>query len=371
LVQNLGTDFHIYTMNWSPNQLTFLVDNVAYYTYNPTIKDNTTWPFDAEQYILLNTAMGGIAGAVPANFSQCTMEIDYVRVYQNTAPDTKAPTNFTASIGETTSSSVELLLKANDDSGSIGYNVAYGTQNVNTTGASGAVKSYIVTGLNPSTNYTFTVAARDVANNQAANNPIVLTAKTAATSTILCAGTGKLSQQGSFSTGYTYEYKTEGSNVKVTYTLLDTDKVGVVAYLWKQSPFGETSMKNVSGNTFTHTLTGQTLGSSINYGVKFAFSGGLAVTPYYSYIVGNTCSSASKEAITEKGYSFNNPARNFIHITSKNKLDKVELYDLSGKLVLTSQNTENIDIQTLPSGAYMMLLYAGKESTSEKIIIEK
>jgi beta-glucanase (GH16 family) len=370
LVKNLGTDFHIYTVNFSPNQLTFLVDGVAYYTYNPAVKDKTTWPFDTEQYILLNTAMGGIAGAIPSNFAQCTMEIDYVRVYQNTTPDTKTPTNFTATIGESTSSSVELLLKASDDSGSIAYNVAYGTQNINTTGASGTLKSYIVTGLNPNTNYTFTVTAKDAANNQAANNPIVLNAKTAVNSSLLCAGTSKLSQQGSFSTGYDYEFKTEGSNVKVTYTLLDSDKVGVVAYLWKQSPFGETSMINTTGKTFTHTLTGQTLGSSINYGVKFAFAGGLAVTPYYSYVVGNICSSESKDIVIDKGYSFNNPASGFIKITSKSKIDKVELYHLSGSLVLTSQNTESIDIQALPSGTYTMLLYTGKESVTEKVIVE-
>jgi hypothetical protein len=370
LVKNLGTDFHIYTVNFSPNQLTFLVDGVAYYTYNPAVKDKTTWPFDTEQYILLNTAMGGIAGAIPSNFAQCTMEIDYVRVYQNTTPDTKTPTNFTATVGESTSSSVELLLKASDDSGSIAYNVAYSTQNISTTGASGALKSYIVTGLNPNTNYTFTVTAKDAANNQATNNPIVLNAKTAVNSSLLCAGTSKLSQTGSFSTGYTYEFKTEGSNVKVTYTLLDSDKVGVVAYLWKQSPFGETSMTNTSGKTFTHTLTGQTLGSTINYGVKFAFAGGLAVTPYYSYTVGSICSSESKEVIAEKGYSFNNPASGFIKITSKNKIDKVELYHLSGSLVLTSQNTESIDIQTLPSGTYTMLLYTGKESVAEKVIVK-
>jgi beta-glucanase (GH16 family) len=106
LVKNLGTDFHVYTMNWSPNQITFLVDGVAHYTYNPDIKDNKTWPFDAEQYLLLNIAMGGVAGAIPSNFTQSTMEIDYVRVYQNTTPDTKAPTNFTATIGEIRVSSV-------------------------------------------------------------------------------------------------------------------------------------------------------------------------------------------------------------------------------------------------------------------------
>jgi uncharacterized membrane protein len=48
---------------------------------------------------LLNVAMGGIAGAIPSSFTQASMDIDYVRVYQNTLIDTEGPTNFTATIG--------------------------------------------------------------------------------------------------------------------------------------------------------------------------------------------------------------------------------------------------------------------------------
>jgi len=83
VANNLGEDFHIYSMNWSPNQITFLLDGVAFYTYNPPIKNSSTWPFIADQYLLMNIAMGGVAGNIPNNFSQATMEIDYVRIYQN------------------------------------------------------------------------------------------------------------------------------------------------------------------------------------------------------------------------------------------------------------------------------------------------
>jgi hypothetical protein len=37
--------------------------------------------------------MGGIAGAIPSSFTQASMDIDYVRVYQNTLIDTEGPTN--------------------------------------------------------------------------------------------------------------------------------------------------------------------------------------------------------------------------------------------------------------------------------------
>lgn len=60
-------------MNWSPFQITFLLDGVAFYTYNPAIKDEATWPFDKEQYLLLNIAMGGFAGTISGSFSQTSM----------------------------------------------------------------------------------------------------------------------------------------------------------------------------------------------------------------------------------------------------------------------------------------------------------
>ncbi|GAA4898522.1 hypothetical protein GCM10023311_24360 [Flaviramulus aquimarinus] len=84
LISDVANNFHIYSVNWSPNQITFLVDGIAFYTYNPPVKNASTWPFDLEQYFILNVAMGGIAGTIDPTFTQSPMVIDYVRVYQNT-----------------------------------------------------------------------------------------------------------------------------------------------------------------------------------------------------------------------------------------------------------------------------------------------
>lgn len=75
----VSTDFHIYALEWDSQKLTFSVDGISHLTYNPTVKNQYTWPFDAEQYILLNVA---IEPSVTASFVQSTMEVDYVRVYQ-------------------------------------------------------------------------------------------------------------------------------------------------------------------------------------------------------------------------------------------------------------------------------------------------
>jgi beta-glucanase (GH16 family) len=70
-------------VNWSPNQITFLIDDVGFYTYNPETKDANTWPFDDDQFILLNIAMGGVSGNIDPAFTEGSMVIDYVRVYQS------------------------------------------------------------------------------------------------------------------------------------------------------------------------------------------------------------------------------------------------------------------------------------------------
>ena len=80
---DVSANYHVYSMNWSPDQITFLVDGVGFYTYNPAVKDSSTWPFDLDQFLLLNVAMGGFAGNPDPNFTQSSMVIDYVRVYQN------------------------------------------------------------------------------------------------------------------------------------------------------------------------------------------------------------------------------------------------------------------------------------------------
>lgn len=370
LAANLGTDFHVYSMNWSPFQITFLLDGVAFYSYNPAVKTPSNWPFNLDQYLLLNIAMGGVAGTINSNFSQDTMVIDYVRVYQNVQADTQIPANFTATLGTITSSSIELLLNGTDNSGSLVYGVTYGTNSTTTAGNSGVQKSVVISGLSPNTNYSFSITASDLSGNNAANNAIVLSATT--TGVTGCSGTSNLAQQGSFSTGYNYAFETLGTNsVKITYELLDTDKVGLVAYLWRQSPFTETQMTNVSGRIFTHTLTGQTPGATLNYGVKFAYANGMSVTPYYQYVVGNNCNLNSDQFSNDKSILMQNPARDVVLFDQNTTIQNVKIYSLLGQLMLDAdQPQSSLDISSLSSGVYFVLIQSDQKIHKEKLIIE-
>jgi|694.fasta_scaffold00836_47 beta-glucanase (GH16 family) len=369
IASNLGTDYHVYSMNWSPFQITFLLDGVAFYTYNPAVKNASTWPFNAEQYLLLNIAMGGVAGTIPSNFTQASMEIDYVRVYQNAMLDTTAPINFTATVGTVTSSTIELLLNATDNSGTVTYDITYGSNTISLANPSGVQKSVIVPNLLPNTSYSFTVTASDLAGNSSVDNPILVNATT--TSVIGCSGTDADAQEGTFSIGYNYAFETLGTDVKITFQLLDTDKVGVVAFLRQQTPFSEAQMTNVSGNTFTKTITGQTVGATISYAVKFAYAGGLSVTKYISYVVGNNCALELATYSELDQFSFLNPVDDFLTIETKMSLDKVEIYNMVGNLVLsTSEGFARIDVMKLTKGIYLLTVYSGNKRSVKKLIVK-
>lgn len=84
-IPTASTDFHTYVLEWTSQKLVFSVDGVVHYTYNPVVKDENTWPFDAEQYLLLNVA---ILPNINPSFTNSAMEIDYVRIYQTSPVST-------------------------------------------------------------------------------------------------------------------------------------------------------------------------------------------------------------------------------------------------------------------------------------------
>jgi hypothetical protein len=310
--------------------------------------------------------MGGVAGNIPSNFNQAAMQVDYVRIYQNTQPDTQAPINFTAAVGAITSSSVELLLNANDNSGTVVYTISYGDTIVSYTLPAGT-QSVVIPNLSQNTDYTFTVSASDQSGNASGNNPVVLNATTPVDTG--CFGTDTEAQQGAFSTGYTYTFETIGTDVKITCEMLDPGHVGVVAILWKQSPFTEIAMTHVSGNKFTKTITGQNIGSTIHYAVKFAYAGGLAVTKYLDYVVGSDCSLGTENPFGLAQFKFMNPAIDTVYIQSVKAIDAIEIHNVLGTVVANTKNTNEVDVRNLPNGVYSITVYSGNQKISKKLIV--
>lgn len=368
-IPTASSDFHIYTLVWTAEKMEFFVDGVNHYTYNPSVKNSSTWPFDSEQYLLLNLA---IESKIDPNFTMGAMEVDYVRVYQNTTVDSEAPKNFTATVGTISGSSVELLLNAKDNSGIVKYNVTYGSAGTASAfGASEVQKSLVISGLSPNTNYTFSVSASDASGNTFVNNPIVLNATT---SVILdCGGTDTQAQQGNpFSLGYKYNFETIGSDVKFTFELLDTNRTGVEAILWNQSPFGETRMDKVSGNIFTKTITGQTQGSTLNYACKFAYAGGLSVTKYISYVVGSSCSLGVETSSELTQFYYPNPVKNQLYLQLLDDQNHIILTDMLGRTLFEKVVNSNyiLDMVTYTPGMYLLKVKNSKGIQESKIIKE-
>ncbi|HEY0046232.1 MAG TPA: family 16 glycosylhydrolase [Flavobacterium sp.] len=76
---NVSSEFHIYSVEWSATSIRFFVDGTQFHSY----ANSASTPFNADFFLILNVAMGGtFGGAIDPAFTQSTMEIDYVRVYQ-------------------------------------------------------------------------------------------------------------------------------------------------------------------------------------------------------------------------------------------------------------------------------------------------
>ena len=78
-VENASTEFHLYTVEWTEGAVKIFLDDVKYYE----LTNSADLPFNADFYLILNVAMGGtLGGDIDPSFTQDTMEIDYIKVFQ-------------------------------------------------------------------------------------------------------------------------------------------------------------------------------------------------------------------------------------------------------------------------------------------------
>ena len=96
-VSDFNEAFHVYAVEWTPEEIRGYLDDELYYTYPNTSADFVAetggeaweaWPFDHPHHLILNIAVGGdwggAKGVDPAVFPK-QMLVDYVRVYQDPA----------------------------------------------------------------------------------------------------------------------------------------------------------------------------------------------------------------------------------------------------------------------------------------------
>jgi beta-glucanase (GH16 family) len=78
-------EFHLYAIEWYPDRIDFYVDDNKYFTYENEKSGEAAWPYDKEQYLILNTAIGGAWGGqkgIDDSIFPQRFYIDYVRIYQ-------------------------------------------------------------------------------------------------------------------------------------------------------------------------------------------------------------------------------------------------------------------------------------------------
>ena len=84
-IANVDTEFHVYSIIWDKDKISFFIDDVQYFLFENDQQGNyKTWPFDQRFHLLINIAVGGDWPGNPnksTNFPR-TMLIDYVRVYE-------------------------------------------------------------------------------------------------------------------------------------------------------------------------------------------------------------------------------------------------------------------------------------------------
>jgi beta-glucanase (GH16 family) len=76
--------FHVYAVEWRPDRLDFFADDQKYFTFQNEGTGADVWPYDKDQYLILNLAIGGSWGGqkgIDDSIFPQRYCFDYVRVY--------------------------------------------------------------------------------------------------------------------------------------------------------------------------------------------------------------------------------------------------------------------------------------------------
>jgi beta-glucanase (GH16 family) len=84
--KTVAKEFHVYSVEWTPDEITVSMDGSPYFTYVNEGTGWEAWPYDHPFHLVLNLAVGGMwgraGGPVDTTIFPIRLEIDYVRVYE-------------------------------------------------------------------------------------------------------------------------------------------------------------------------------------------------------------------------------------------------------------------------------------------------
>ncbi|MBV42854.1 MAG: hypothetical protein CL834_07460 [Crocinitomicaceae bacterium] len=82
--EHFSETFHLFSVDWQPNSITWYMDNQEYYSISPNQMNGQPYPFNAPFFFIMNIAVGGDWPGYPdasTTFPQ-EMIVDCVRVFQ-------------------------------------------------------------------------------------------------------------------------------------------------------------------------------------------------------------------------------------------------------------------------------------------------
>lgn len=79
IIPDVSTEFKIYKTIWNESEIKFYTDDLLIHSFS----NSSSVPFNHPFYMILNVAMGGsFGGQIDPGFTESSMEIDYIKVYQ-------------------------------------------------------------------------------------------------------------------------------------------------------------------------------------------------------------------------------------------------------------------------------------------------
>ena len=85
-LDGVDEDFHVYSLEWSPERIDIFVDDAHYFTYINEGTGWNAWPYDHAFHLILNIAVGGFwgraGGPIDDTIFPQRMLVDYVHVYR-------------------------------------------------------------------------------------------------------------------------------------------------------------------------------------------------------------------------------------------------------------------------------------------------
>jgi hypothetical protein len=427
----LGSDInalpmtHLHVDVWTPNETSLQISTVSRSKTNSNVALaplvlNTWNSFDIPLADITGKWLS-VSDIFQFSFTGAggnTVYIDNLYFYNNSLiEDADAPTAFTALKGVVTFNSVELLLKASDNSGAVIYDIKYGAKTVIANGITGKSTSVTINSLSGGTAYNFSVTVKDPTGNTAANNPIVVSASTlvatnAPTPTTkpgdvisifsdaysnvpgtnfnpywnqtTTVSTIKISSNNVLSySNFNYQGTEFGSHLDVTQmTHLHVDawtaneislQVSIISPGKEKLVALLPLTKNV-WNSFDVPLTSFT-GVNLTdvFQFKFVGSGGKTVLLDNLYFYKSVPNDIPKPEFTDNLKIYPNPLIRFLIVASDKNISEVNIYNISGKALKNLQVNDlktTIDLGMLPAGSYFVSVKNSKGELSVQKVIK-